>query len=460
MHIRPLRLSSALLPWLAYLLVTAGVLLAREPARPNIIFILADDLGYSDLGCYGSSHLSTPHIDRLAAEGTRFTQAYSGSPVCAPSRGVLMTGLHTGHARIRENMPRVGGILEPFAEGREKAMRLSLTPADHTIAQALKAAGYVTGMTGKWGIGEEGSEGVPAKKGFDEFLGYLNQNHAAYYYTDFLDDIDGRRPIPENAGGATAVYSNDLFSEFALDFVRRHRDRPFFLYLPFTIPHNRMEVPELGAYADRPWPRDAKIYGAMVSRLDRYVGKLLAELSRLGLDDNTIVFFTSDNGVIQGERARVLQSAGPLRGFKATVYEGGIRVPMIVRWPGRVPAGRTSAEPWMFMDFFPTVLDLLGLPARAGLDGISVLPLLTARSASLGDRVLYWEFPRERLHQAIRVGRWKGVRFGIDQPLELYDLLEEESESRNVAERYPEVVSDLEQRLAAARVPTPHWPVN
>lgn len=455
-----LRLPTSVVAWLSCLVVTASVLLAREPARPNIIFILADDLGYGDLGCYGSPHLSTPHIDRLAVEGTRFTQAYSGSPVCAPSRGVLMTGLHTGHGRIRENMPRVGGVPETFSEGREKAMRLSLTSSDHTVVQSLKSAGYVTGMTGKWGLGEEESDGIPAKKGFDEFLGYLNQNHAAYYYTDFLDVIDGRRSIPENAGGHTAVYSNDLFAEFALDFVRRHRDRPFFLYLPFTIPHNRMEVPNLGAFADKPWPQDAKIYAAMVSRLDGYVGQLMAELRRLELDDNTIIFFTSDNGVIRGERARVLQSAGPLRGFKATVYEGGIRVPMIVRWPGRVPAGRTSAEPWMFMDFFPTVMDLLGSPAPAGLDGISVLPLLTARSESLGERALYWEFPQQRLHQAIRVGRWKGVRFGIDQPLELYDLREDESESRNVAELHPQIVADLEQRLAKARIPTPHWPAN
>jgi arylsulfatase A-like enzyme len=454
------RLPTSVVAWLSCLVVTASVLLAREPARPNIIFILADDLGYGDLGCYGSPHLSTPHIDRLAVEGTRFTQAYSGSPVCAPSRGVLMTGLHTGHGRIRENMPRVGGVPESFTEGREKAMRLSLTSSDHTVAQSLQSAGYVTGMTGKWGLGEEGSDGIPAKKGFDEFLGYLNQNHAAYYYTDFLDVIDGRRSIPGNAGGRTAVYSNDLFAEFALDFVRRHRDRPFFLYLPFTIPHNRMEVPDLGAFADKPWPQDAKIYAAMVSRLDGYVGQLMAELRRLELDENTIIFFTSDNGVIRGERARVLQSAGPLRGFKATVYEGGIRVPMIVRWPGRVPAGRTCAEPWMFMDFFPTVMDLLGAPAPAGLDGISVLPLLTARFESLGERALYWEFPQQRLHQAIRVGRWKGVRFGIDQPLELYDLREDESESRNVAELHPQIVADFEQRLSKARISTPHWPAN
>lgn len=459
-----LRICARLVQLLAGLAISSPLFAAGEAARPasrpNIIFIIADDLGYADLGCYGSPHIATPHIDRLAAAGTRFTQCYAGSPVCAPSRGVLMTGLHTGHGRIRDNMPKVGGVLEPYAEGREKGMRLSLSAADHTVAQALQAAGYVTGMTGKWGLGEEGSDGVPAKKGFDEFLGYLNQNHAAYYYTDYLDGIDGRKPITANAGGRTGVYSNDLFADFAVDFVRRHRTRPFFLYLPFTIPHNRMEVPALGAYADKPWPQDAKTYAAMVSRLDGYVGRLLAELDELDLARKTIVFFTSDNGVLEGPRARLLGSAGRLRGFKGTVYEGGLRVPMIARWPGRIPAGRESAEPWMFMDFFPTALELAGLPRRAGLDGVSVVSLLTGEASTPGDRVFYWEYPQKRLHQAIRKGNWKGVRFGTDQPLALYDLSRDEAESRDLAAGHPEVVRDLERRLGAARLPTPHWPVD
>ncbi|MFM9080741.1 MAG: arylsulfatase, partial [Opitutaceae bacterium] len=456
MTVVPPRLLPGLACLLACLPSASPAAAAGKAARPNIIFILADDLGYADLGCYGSKHIATPHLDRLASQGTRFTQCYAGSPVCAPSRGVLMTGLHTGHGRIRDNMPKVGGTLEPYADGSEKGIRLSLSPADHTIAQSLQAAGYATGMTGKWGLGEEGSEGVPRKRGFDEFLGYLNQNHAAYYYTDYLDGIDGRKPVPANAGGRTGAYSNDLFADFAVDFVRRHRGRPFFLYLPFTIPHNRMEVPDLGAYADRPWPQDAKIYAAMVSRLDGYVGRLMAELENVGLAGNTAVFFTSDNGVLPGPRARLLGSAGPLRGFKGTIHEGGLRVPMIVRWPGRVPAGRESAEPWMFVDFFPTALELAGLPPRPGLDGLSVVPLLTGRVASLGERALYWEYPQKRLQQAIRLGRWKGVRVGLDQPLELYDLAADVAESTNVAGRHPEIVRELERRLASARVPTPH----
>ncbi len=464
MRFPPCRSGFPLLALLAGLTGSLAPAVAAEAARPegkpNVIFILADDLGWADLGSYGSPHLATPHLDRLAAQGTRFTACYAGSPVCAPSRGVLMTGLHTGHARIRDNMPRVGGTLEPYAEGREKGIRLSLGPSDHTIAQSLQAAGYATGLTGKWGLGEEGSDGVPRKKGFDEFLGYLNQNHAAYYYTDYLDGIDGRKPVPANAGGRTAVYSNDLFADFAVDFIRRHRARPFFLYLPFTIPHNRMEVPELGAYADRPWPEDARIYAAMVTRLDGYVGRLLAELDALGLTRDTILFFTSDNGVLPGPRARLLGSAGPLRGFKGSIHEGGLRVPMIVRWPGRVPAGRVSAEPWMFVDFFPTALELAGLPPRAGLDGVSVLPLLTGRVETLGERALYWEYPQKRLQQAMRVGRWKGIRAGLDQPLELYDLVADPAESRNVAGEHPAVVREHERRLAGARVPTPHWPAD
>lgn len=434
---------------------------ARTSAdRPNIIFILADDLGYGDLGCYGSRFIRTPHIDRLEAEGTRFTHAYAGSPVCAPSRGVLMTGLHTGHARIRDNMPRVGGLIEPYAGGREKGIRLSLGAEDLTIAQVLSEAGYATGITGKWGLGEEGSAGVPGKKGFGEFLGYLNQNHAAYYYTDYLDTHDGRRAIPQNSGGQNAVYSNDLFSDFAVEFVRRHRNRSFFLYLPFTIPHNRMEVPNLGAYAAEDWPSDAKIYAAMVSRLDEYVGRLLAELDRLDLAGKTVLFLTSDNGVLGGNRAKLLGSAAGLRGFKGSLYEGGLRVPMIVRWPGQVPSGRVSTEPWMFVDFFPTALELAGLTLRTRLDGSSVVGLLTGRPRTgTEERTFYWEYPQKRLQQAVRRGKWKALRSGTDQPLELYDLSRDEAESRDVSRENPQVVAEFERFLAGARVPSPHWPV-
>lgn len=430
-----------------------------EARRPNIIFIMADDLGYGDLGSYGGKAIRTPHLDRLAAEGTRFTQAYAGSPVCAPSRCVLLTGRHTGHARIRDNNPQVGGELEQFAGGAEGGIRLSLTEADRTVAELLQPAGYATGIAGKWGLAEPGTAGTPNRRGFDAWLGYLNQNHAPYYYTDYLDENDGIRRIPENADGRRQVYSNDLFSDFAVEFVRRHRDRPFFLYLPYTIPHNRMEVPDLGAYADRDWPEDAKTYAAMVTRLDGYVGRLLEELDRLGLDENTVVFFTSDNGPLRAPRSDLLGSAGGLRGYKTTLHEGGIRVPMLVRWPGRVPAGRVSEEPWMFADFLPTCAELAGLPVPAGADGRSVVPILTAAQATLGERPLYWEVPRDRLHQAVRLGRWKAVRSGRDQPLELYDLAVDPAERSNVAATHPAVADRLRQVLDNSHQPSPHWPV-
>lgn len=428
--------------------------------RPNIILIAADDLGSGDLGCFGSQKIHTPNLDRLAQQGTRFTQCYAGSPVCAPSRGVLLTGLHSGHGRIRDNSPQVGGTLESFADGKEGGMRLSFTKQDHIFAEDLRQAGYVTGATGKWGVGEPESDGTPEKHGFDEWLGYLNQNHAPYYYTDYLWQNGHKLPIPENAGGKKEVYSNDLMADFSLDFVRRHRAQPFFLFLAYTIPHNRMEVPDLGDYARENWPADAKTYAAMVTRLDGYIGRLLAELDHLGLAENTIVFFTSDNGALAGARCDLLRSNGDLRGAKSSVYEGGLRVPMIVRWPGHVPAGRTSAEPWMFMDFYPTFAALAKIASPAGIDGRNVLPILTGEQSSLGERPLYWEFPRDRLWQAVRLDHWKGVRCGMDQPLELYDLTVDKQERHNVAAQHADVVASLARILDASHRPTPHWPAN
>lgn len=431
---------------------------SRGPA--NIIFILADDLGYGDLGCYGSRAIATPHLDRLAREGIRFTQAYAGSPVCAPSRNVLLTGRHSGHTRIRDNSPQTGGELEQFAGGREGGHRLSLLGSDHTIAQLLQSRGYATGIAGKWGLAEPGTAGTPNRLGFDEWLGYLNQNHAAYHYPEYLDENEGVRRLPENSGDRHGAYSNDLFADFALDFIRRHTDRPFFLYLPFTVPHNLMQVPALGDYAARDWPADARIYAAMVTRLDSYVGRLLAELDRLGLAQDTILFFTSDNGPLPAPRSDHLNSAGDLRGRKSSLYEGGLRVPFIVRWPGRVRAGQVSAEPCMFADVFPTLAELAGASLPAGLDGQSLLPLLGGSGSLPTERPFYWEFPRERLHQAARLGRWKAVRYGTDQPIELYDLTADPAETTDVAAQHPAVVARLRAILDTSHQPSPHWPVH
>lgn len=431
--------------------------LPGQQKTPNMIFIMADDLGYGDLGCFSQEKILTPHIDRLAEEGTRFTQFYAGSPVCAPARCVLLTGLHAGHARIRSNGPKVGGQLEAFGEG---GMRLSMLGNEPTVASALKRGGYATGISGKWGLGEPGTNGIPNKMGFDEWLGYLNQNHAPYYFTDFLWHNEEKQAIPENQDGKREVYSNDLMRDFAIEFLRKNRDGPFFLYLPFTIPHSLMEVPSLGVYAEKDWSEPAKIFAAMVTRLDSYVGEINAELKRLDLEDNTVVFFTSDNGPVDRDQSYFFNSAVGRRGTKGTVYEGGLLVPLVVRWPGVTPAGEVNDLPWMFVDAFPTLCDIAGISYPDNLDGISILPTLQGRKQDVSQRTLYWEFPKDRLWQAVRRDKWKGVRYGMDQPLELYDLDSDPSEMRNVASIHKDVVAEFEEFMGRSHTPSPHWPVD
>jgi arylsulfatase A-like enzyme len=455
--------------------------------KPNIVFIMADDLGYADIGAFGSTKIRTPHIDQLSREGARYTQFYSGAPVCSPARDVLLTGLHTGHSRIRGNRPLVGGTPTAFENGKK---RLSLTGEETTIATGLKEAGYATGISGKWGIGEQESAATPTQMGFDQWLGYLNQNHADYYYSDFLWRNQTRQAIPENTGAydssyfddlipdfmleyidsntgqatnqgtGSKIYSNDLMRDFALDFIRTNRQRPFFLYLPVTIPHKNMEVPSLGIYADKDWPDDAKIYAAMVSRLDSYVGDIVNELQVLGISENTIVIFTSDNGPADNEVSAFLNSAGKLRGTKASLYEGGLKVPLIIKWPNVVPPGSVDNTPWMFVDVFPTLLDIAGGSYSSELDGLSLLPTILGQEQDTSDRLLYWEFPKERLWQAGRLGSWKGIRQGMNQPLQLFDLQKDPLESRDVSKNNPEIVKRLETLITQEHIPSPHWPVD
>jgi len=425
---------------------------AGPSRRPNIIFILADDLGYGDLGCYGQEVIQTPNLDRMAAEGLRFTDCYAGSTVCAPSRCALMTGLHTGHCHVR------GNALVP------------LRPEDLTVAEVLKQAGYATGIFGKWGLGEPGTTGLPNRKGFDEWFGYLNQGHAHNYYPEYLWRNEQKVFLEANKGGARVDYSHDLFSAEALDFVRRHRDHPFFLYLAYTIPHanneygretgNGMDVPTDMPYSDRPWPQPQKNHAAMISRLDDHCGQLLRLLADLALDDNTIVFFTSDNGPHKegGADPAFFRSSGPLRGFKRDLYEGGIRVPMIVRWPGTVRAGTQSAYPWAFSDFLPTAAALAGVSAPEGLDGVSVLPAILGREQQ-DQRYLYWEFHERGFDQALRLGQWKAVRHGTQEPVELYDLSADLGEQHDVAPQHPDVVARAERLFREARTDSALFPI-
>jgi arylsulfatase A-like enzyme len=430
-------------------------------AGPNILFILADDLGYGDLGCYGQKQIRTPNIDKLAAEGMRFTQCYAGSTVCAPSRCCLMTGLHTGHGRVR------GNALVP------------LQPEDKTVAEVLKGTGYTTALIGKWGLGEPNSSGVPNKKGFDSFFGYLNQVHAHNYYPDYLWRDQQKEPLEGNVvekGVAVkrAKYSHDLFTEEALAFVDKNKSKPFFLYLAYTIPHanneagkNGMEVPDDAPYGDKDWPQAQKNHAAMITRLDRDVGRLLKQLKDLGLDDKTLVLFSSDNGPHKegGADPKFFASAGPLRGFKRDLTEGGIRVPLIARWPGQVQAGSSSDLVCAFWDFLSTAADLAGAPVPEKLDGLSIVPtLLGEKRADRPQKThefLYWEFHERGFEQAVRMGDWKYIRrpYAKDRPAELYNLKDDLGETKNVAGQHEDVVARMEAYLKEARTESKDWPV-
>ncbi|MFN9712584.1 MAG: arylsulfatase [Planctomycetota bacterium] len=426
----------------------------RAPARPNIIFIMADDLGYGDLGCYGQKRIQTPNIDRFAAEGMRFTQCYAGASVCAPSRCSLMTGLHTGHTTVRGNK----GQNAPRHDG--EANRIPLHADDTTVATLLKRAGYATGITGKWGLGEPGSSGLPNDHGFDEWFGYLNQGHAHDYYTDYLWRNRQRQVIAGNLESRRTAYSADLFSDVALEFIRREKDRPFFLYVATTIPHKNYEVPELAPYADETWPDEAKAYAAMVTRMDSHVGKMLTLLRELDLDRKTIVFFTSDNGAAR-EWKGIFDSCGPLRDTKFSLYEGGLRVPMIVRWPGNVPPGSVNDTAWYFADFLPTAVRLTNSTVPAAIDGIDVTATLLDHKKKLPDRFMYWELPEgdsKALRQAVRWKQWKAVRHDPRADLELYHLPSDIGEANDVSADHPEVTSEILNFLKTARTPSPFWP--
>jgi arylsulfatase A-like enzyme len=427
---------------------------SRPVAQPNFVFIMADDLGVYDLGCYGQKLIRTPQIDRLAEEGMRFTDCYAGASVCAPSRSALMTGQHTGHTTVRSNMSlRTGG-------------RVSLTAEDITVAQVLKGPewrdafdeerAYATGIFGKWGLGEPDSPGLPNDHGFDEWFGFLNQQHAHDHYPQYVWRNKTREGLKGNRHGQRREYASDLFAREALHFIDRHRYQPFFLYFTPTVPHAKFEAPDLGTYADQPWPEAAKHYAAMVTRMDSYVGRITAKLKETGLDENTVVFFTSDNGGIFDYKP--FGSMGPLRARKGSSYEGGTRVPMIVRWPGQVKPGSASDYPWAFWDVLPTLADLAGVRGiPRHVDGISVVPTLLGKRQAF-ERPLYWESYGDGFHQALRIGRWKGVRHGVSASLELYDLSTDIGENKDVAASQPDVVRKIVEYMGRYRTESPEYP--
>jgi arylsulfatase A-like enzyme len=463
----------------AYVLILAigpsggGTAAVAQPSRsaPNVLLIQADDLGYGDLSAYGQSRFQTPALDRLAREGMRFTQYYAGSTVCAPSRAALMTGMHTGHGWIRGNGGLPGGDVP-------------LRPDDVTMAEVLRDSGYRTAVIGKWGLGQPGTTGQPDKQGFDYAFGFLDHRHAHRQFTDHL-----WRNGEEVRTDLDRDYVNDLFTREAAAFIERDDSRPFFVYLNYTVPHAELRVPEdslarfRGMFPERPFanatadrtptgarpegpslgyrsqPLPHAAFAAMITRMDRDVGRLVDLLGQRGIDRRTLVLFVSDNGPHQegGADPAFFKSAGGLRGIKRDLYEGGIRVPMIARWTGVVPAGRVSSHVWAHWDMLPTVAEISGARAPEGLDGMSMATALRGETQPTHS-FFYWEFHERGFQQAVRMGRWKVVRLKPGAPLELYDLETDPHEEHDVAGANADVVARIENYLKTARTASERWP--
>ncbi|MCC6264415.1 MAG: arylsulfatase [Bryobacterales bacterium] len=432
----------------------ASPLLRASNARPNLILILADDLGIGDLGCYGQEKIRTPNLDRMAAAGMRFTQAYAGSTVCAPSRCCLLTGLHNGHGRVRDNIPH--GVF--------------LQPDDLTVAEVLKRAGYRTGAIGKWGLGNPGSWGLPNMQGFDEFFGYLDQDHAHNYYPEFLWENEREVLQPGNRANKRQSYSPELLARRATAFIQSNAQQPFFLYFAPTMPHwsdyprnspDSQDIP-IDTYEKEAWPEVERKYASMVTLLDKHVGLILDRVSELGLSQQTLIIFASDNGpsAERLHRPAFFRSSGPFRGTKRDLNEGGIRVPMLAQWSGSIQPGSICEEICAFWDFLPTAAELAGLPAHEKTDGISLVPALKGKPRKQHD-FLYWDYGhgRDRFSQAVRKGNWKAIRNGSANPVELYDLSRDPGEAVNLSAEHPEVVSIMAKLMDMAMTPSPDYPI-
>ena len=467
MRLPAARLTSAVVLTAGTVLLPGGGMVAEiRQNAPNILFIQADDLGYGDLSAYGQAQFQTPQLDRIAARGIRFTHYYAGSTVCAPSRAALMTGQHTGHAWIRGNG------------------EIPLRDQDVTIATVLKSAGYRTAVIGKWGLGGPGTAGQPDRKGFEYSFGFLDHRHAHRQFTDHLF-----RNASRVATDVANDYVNDLFTAEARAFIEREDARPFFVYLNYTVPHAELRLPAAAektaagrfaepkpfanekadaattgwtdvsiGYRSQPTPRG--VFAGMIERMDRDIGTLVDAIRARGLESRTLVMFASDNGPHQeaGADPVFFKSSGGLRGIKRDLYEGGIRVPMIAYWAGTIPAGTVSEQPWAHWDMLPTLADVAGATAPAGLDGRSMVRALK-NEGRLQHEPMYWEFHERGFQQAVRMGDWKGIRLKKDAPLELYNLAADPAETTDVAAIRPDVVTQMETYLATARTDSERWPV-
>jgi arylsulfatase A-like enzyme len=457
-----------------------GIAQKRAPKdKPNIIYILSDDLNWGDTEPFGQKKIRTPNINRIAREGIIFTQAYAGNSVCAPSRSCIMQGKHPGHARVRDNSYR--------------NYRESLLPGDFTVAQLLKNAGYTTGLFGKWGLSNHDQPGLPNDKGFDEFFGYLNQQHAHNFYPQFLYHNKERVYYPENgdhykkenygvpnpydADGkvqplgipdpSKAKYAFDEYAKRGYDFVKQNKDKPFFLYLAYTIPHGNLIVPELGIYKDKDWPIQFKEWAAMITRMDTEIGKLLDLLKELKIDDNTIIFFSSDNGnpgqydAVYPRDANTptinqfFANQSPTRGGKGNTYDGAFHIPALARWPKQIAPGQTSDFVWAFWDFLPTAADLAGVTPPADIDGISFLPALIKKGKQKMHEFFYWEYDQDQL---VRYGNWYARKANGKQGIELYDLKNDPAQSKDLAAGHPDIIKRVQEIMRKEHTPSDVWP--
>ncbi|WP_269522384.1 arylsulfatase [Coraliomargarita parva] len=425
-----------------------AALTCRAETPPNVIYILADDLGYAEVGYNGQEKIQTPELDTMASQGMRFTNHYCGNSVCAPSRCSLMTGKHPGHAYIRSNSPTYPDGQTPLLEGTE------------TVGRLMQRAGYKTAVIGKWGLGSVWDSGNPNKQGFDYFFGYTDQRLAHNYYPEYLWR-NSEKVILDNGNGKENDYSHDLFTLEALQFIDENGAHPFFLYLAYTIPHLAYQVPDLAQYEEMDWPSKMKIHAAMTSRMDRDIGVIKRRLETLGLAEKTLIIFSSDNGA-HGQHGSLdfFHNSGELRGKKRDMYEGGVRSPTIAYWPGHVRAGSVSDHLSAFWDLLPTLSELTGEPIQGETDGISILPTLLGDEQDQKEHAyLYWELYEGSPNQAIRIGKWKGIvadrREGTN--IELYDLTADVSEQADVASTHPDVVDQIDKALKQAHVPNPYW---
>lgn len=434
---------------------------AAGKARPNIILVMADDLGWGDVGFNGQQKIKTPHLDKLAANGMRFTRFYAGSAVCAPSRAALLTGVNTAHGHIRE-----------LSAWTDSGNPVDLKDEEITIAEELKRAGYATAIIGKWGMEEGAGTGMPNKQGFDYFYGYKTHTEAHHYYPPYLWENGNKIELKNNiTAEKKGEYSNDDFTNRALGFIRDNKDKPFFLYLPYTIPHNEITVPEDSKkqYENLGWeerrmqtghyyhdPEGNTAYAGMISRLDSYVGRIVKQLEQLKIDKNTIIIFTSDNG--PGYDNGFFNSNGPFKGRKLQLYEGGILVPFAIKWPAVIKGGSVIEAPFYFCDMLPTFCEAAGMKPTGKVDGISFLPTLKHEKQP-SHPFFYWEINESQGPvQAIRMGDWKGIKF-FEKPFELYDVKKDSAETTNLAARHPDIVKKIEQLMIETRTENPEFPL-